>query len=186
MNPWKSVVSIFLLAGLAVAADHSKDPVAMRLQIHWKGRSITVADKKTARTYYFEDDVEAYQIHTARLQSAREANGAIYLLFDVAGYSLGPEPSPRGTCGSGEEKNLIWLKVDSNWKPLDRQSVLYFSCTQNIELHNDQEPTWKGDDFTALIDDWGKKETRKIVYSLGAPDKGLQVSGEGALGDKTK
>ena len=164
-----------------LGSDRNSNPVAMKLNLSWRGRSITVADKHLAHTFYFEDEVEAYQIHSAKLQSAREAEGFIYLLFDVTGYSLGPSRVGRAFCGSGEEKNLIWLKLDSAWKAVDKQSVLYASCTQNIALHNEDDPAWSGDVLSFLIDDYGKKESRKIEYSLKAPDKGLQVTTEGTL-----
>ncbi|HZU22693.1 MAG TPA: hypothetical protein VE998_07660, partial [Terriglobales bacterium] len=103
----------------------------------------------------------------------------IYFLFDVSGYSLGPQPEARGECGSGEEKNLIWLKLDDKWKPLDKQSVLYASCTENIQVHDDA--TWSGDTLSLSIDDYGKKEARRIEYNLKEPDKGLQVTTAGTL-----
>jgi len=159
--------------------NNNNNPVAMKLTLSWRGRAITVADKRLAHTFYFEDEVDAYQIHLAKLQSAREGDGFIYFLFDVSGYSLGPSPVGHGFCGSGEEKNLIWVKLNSEWKLVEKQSVLYVSCTQNIELHNGDEPAWSGDVLSFLIDDSGKKETHKIEYNLKEPDKGLQVTTEG-------
>jgi hypothetical protein len=180
----RTFVAILILV-LCTAALHASDrgpnPVSMKLNVSWRGRAITVADKRLAHTYYFEDEVEAYQIRTAKLQSAKEADGGIYLLFDVTGYSLGPAPVAHGECGSGEEKNLSWVKLDANWKVVDKQSVLYASCTENIELHDEEGPTWSGDVLSVTVDDLNKKETRKIEYSLKDMDKGLQVTAEGTL-----
>jgi hypothetical protein len=183
MRTASKAAMLFVVAAFSFTAlgNDRSNPVAMKLNLSWRGKAVTVADKHVAHTFYLDDDIDAYQIRTAKLQSAREADGFIFFLFDVAGYSLGPQPVARGECGSGEEKNLIWLKLDANWKAVDKQSVLYASCTQNIELHDEDDPAWSGDVLSFLIDDYGKKETRKIEYSLKAPDKGLQVTIEGTL-----
>lgn len=173
------VLTAFVLCGFA--SDKGSNPVALKLNISWKGRAITLADKKLAHTFYFEDEVDAYQIQKAKLQSAREADGFMYFLFDVTGYSLGSSPIGHGFCGSGEEKNLIWVKLDAAWHMLEKQSVLYASCTQNIEPHTEDDPAWSGDVLEFSIDDYNKKETRKIEYSLKDMDKGLQVTTEGTL-----
>jgi hypothetical protein len=175
----KAAAIMVLLASCCFASDkNSRD---LKLNLSWKGRAITLADKRLAHTFYFEDEVEAYQIQKAKLQSAREADGFMYFLFDVAGWSLGPSPVARGFCGSGEEKNLIWVKVDANWHLVEKQSVLYASCTQNIELHNEEEPSFANDALSFSVDDWNTKEVRKIEYSLKEPDKGLQVTTNGTL-----
>lgn len=182
--PRKSAAILFFVmcAGALLGADRGSNPVAMKLNLTWKGRAITLADKRVAHTFYFEDEVEAYQIQKAKLQSAREADGYFYFLFDVTGWSLGSSPVGHGFCGSGEEKNLIWVKVDaSNWHLLEKQSVLYASCTQNIEPHSDDDPAFSNDALSFSVEDWGKKEIRKIQYSLKQPDKGLQVTTEGTL-----
>lgn len=179
----RAVPAVILTAFVfsALASDRGSNPVAMKLNISWKGRAITLADKKLAHTFYFEDEVDAYQIQKAKLQSAREADGFIYFLFDVTGWSLGSSPVGHGFCGSGEEKNLIWVKLDAAWHIIEKQSVLYASCTQNIEGHDSEQPTWVGDTLSLSIDDYNKKETRKIEYSLKDMDKGLQVTTEGTL-----
>jgi hypothetical protein len=180
-HAYKAAAILVVLASCCFAFASDKSSRDLKLNLTWKGHAITLADRRVAHTFYFEDEVEAYQIQKARLQSAREADGFLYFLFDVTGWSLGSSPVGHGFCGSGEEKNLIWVKVDASWHIIEKQSVLYASCTQNIEPHADDDPAFVNDALSFSIDDWNKKEIRKIEYSLKEPDKGLQVRTEGTL-----
>src|SRR5258708_8074185 len=106
-----------LLLLIAGALAQSAIPLGARLRVRWQGRTVRLIEGGPTHLVSTEGQFNAAGLETVKLQSAKEANGAIYLLLDVSGPSKIP-PDAR-QCGAGTESNLIWLKLDQSWKLLD-------------------------------------------------------------------
>src|ERR1700760_2481914 len=123
----------FLIAGVALGFQTGPHPLGARIKLRWDEKTITAYEGNQKHLIELGKDVNANIIGSAKLQSAKEKGGFIYLLLDVTGPSRGRRPQAMGYCGAGEESNLIWVKLGSDWKKETSQSLLYESCLESLE-----------------------------------------------------
>ena len=109
---------------------------------------------------------DAVELESVKLQSATESNGFMYLLLDVVGPSKLPRDSHE--CGAGSESNLVWLKLDREWKLLDSKNFRYDSCWASISAID--PPLWEGDTLTVTT------ENKVVTYSYKRPEEGLKIT----------
>lgn len=161
-------VWVLLAAGAAgvVAAQQSHAPLGARLKMRWKGSTVSFIEAGQTHEYSLREQFDAVRLDTVVLQSAKEANGFIYLLLDVTGPSKLPHDSHQ--CGAGSESNLIWLKLSKDWKLLDAKNFRYDSCWSTVSVID--PPKWKGDTLTVTTT--GKTAT----YTYKHPEEGLKIS----------
>jgi hypothetical protein len=105
-------------------------------------------------------------LESVKLQSATESNGFMYLLLDVVGPSKLPRDSHE--CGAGSESNLVWLKLDREWKLLDSKNFRYDSCWASISAID--PPLSEGDTLTVTT------ENKVVTYSYKRPEEGLKIT----------
>ena len=132
-------------------------------------------------------DIMAGALHSVKLLSAKPSGDFIYLLFDITGDSRGPEEADSH-CGTGEERNLIWMKLNAVWQKVDSQTFVIESCWDSATLQDEGAPvTFIGPDLVARgtttrdpkkentfeNHKWMKYEVR---YSLKHPENGLLVN----------
>jgi hypothetical protein len=90
----------------------------------------------------------------------------MYLLRDIQGQSKLPIDNNDG--GAGSESNLVWLKLDQEWKLLDAKSFRYDSCWASISMID--PPRWEGDTLTVST------ENKVVTYSYKRPEEGLRIA----------
>lgn len=164
------LVLIVLAVGFSSArqlfAGQSSVPLGARLKMHWKDASVIFRDGSSDHEIAVRGYFHAVRLDQVILQSAKEAGGFTYLLLDVTGPSKLPRDSHR--CGGGNESDLIWLKLDGNWKVVAEKDFLYDSCW--TDAANVDPPKWQGDTLrTATID-------KVATYTYKHPDEGIKVS----------
>ncbi|HEY6307709.1 MAG TPA: hypothetical protein VI488_14750 [Candidatus Angelobacter sp.] len=155
----------FFALGVAVA-QQSNVPLGARIKMKWQGDAVRFAEGGQTHEVSIKEQFQAVRLDTVVLQSAKESNGFIYLLLDVTGPSKLPRDSHQ--CGGGNESNLIWLKLDKDWKVLDAKNFLYDSCWTSASMID--PPKWQGDTLKVTTVD------KVATYSYKHPDEGLKVS----------
>ena len=157
----------------AVAAPQSNAPLGARLKMRWQGNTVTFRDGGSSHEVSIRDQFHAVRLEKMILQSAKESNGLIFLLLDVTGPSKVPGDSHQ--CGAGTESDLIWLKLDKDWKLLDTQNFRYDSCWSTISA--DDPPKWQGDTFKVTVFSVtnGAGKTMEATYTYKHPEEGLKI-----------
>jgi len=161
-------------------------PLGKQLRVRWDGFNIIVIKDGAKHAFDVSKDINAAALNSIKLLSAKEIGNFIYLLFDLSGYSRGPKAAMH-YCGGGEERSLVWMKLDHAWKKADSQSFVIESCWDNAELDEaGSDLTFSGPDLIAkgsTMRDPGKKDTienrtwlrYEIKYSYKHPEAGLQI-----------
>jgi hypothetical protein len=166
--------ALFLL-GLTGVAQQSAAPVPLgaRLKVRWQGAVVRLLEGGRTHEVSIKDQFGAAGLSSVKLQSAKAADGFIYLLLDVRGPSKIPGDSHQ--CGAGMESNLIWLKLDKSWKRVDAKNVLYESCWSTVDPED--PPQWQGDTLKVTVDrvQAGVATTLVATYSYKHPEEGLKV-----------
>jgi hypothetical protein len=152
-------------AALGQKGTQSGTPLGARIKIHWQGSTAYFREGGSSHEISIREQFEAVRLDTVILQSAKEANGFIYLLLDVTGPSKLPRDSHQ--CGAGNESDLIWLKLDKNWKLLDAKNFRYDSCWSSVSVID--PPKWQGDTLKVTTID------NVAIYSYKHPEEGLKV-----------
>ena len=175
-----------LLLPLAVSAQQRK-PLGAQLRVRWDGFKIVVIKDGVKHPFSLDKDVMVYAFDSVKLLSAKSGGDFTYLLFDIKGRSRGPE-SAESYCGAGEERSLIWVKLDAVWKKVDTQSFVIESCFDTASLDDEGAPiTFSGQDLVArgTTNRDPKKEgtiaDRKLMqyevgYSIKHPENGLHIN----------
>jgi hypothetical protein len=164
-------------AGVSIAqpsrASQGNVPLGARLTMRWQGNTVTFRDGGSSHELSIRDQFHAVRLEKVVLQSAKESQGQIYLLLDVTGPSKFPPDSHQ--CGAGTESDLIWLKVDKDWKLLDAKNFRYESCWSTISA--DDPPKWEGDTLkvTVFSVTSGASKTVAATYTYKHPEEGLKV-----------
>lgn len=162
-------------------------PLGAQLRVRWDGHNIIVIKDGVKHPLNADMDIMAGALHSVKLLSTKPSGDFTYLLFDITGDSRGPEEA-NAECGRGEERNLVWMKLDAAWQKVDSQTFVIESCWDNATLQDEGAPvTFSGPDLVArgttmrdpkkenTIENrkWMKYEVR---YSLKHPESGLLVN----------
>lgn len=156
-----------LLVAAAAAAQSGTAPLGARIKMRWRDDKVFLAESGKSHEISLREQFAAVRLDTVILQSAKEAGGFIYLLLDVTGPSKLPRDSHQ--CGGGNESNLIWLKLDEQWKVLDSKDFLYDSCWTSSATMMDA-PKWNGDTLKVATLD------KIATYTYKHPEEGLKVT----------
>lgn len=164
------ILTILLcLAAGSAAAQKSSDP-AYRIRANGKG-VLTVSFRGKAHRLAVGDRIDAARVTATELLFAREKAGFRYLVIDVTGWSR--EKQNDRQCGAGTESNLLWLKLDPQWKIADLKSVRYESCWSGIDLNDPFEITKNTLRFE--FDNLRDRLSVKVAYRADEPEKGFEI-----------
>ena len=166
-----AILLALCVADCAIA--QSNVPLGARLKLHWKGNAVFVREGDREHELDVRGHFHAVKLEKVVLQSAKEAGGFIYLLLDVTGPSKLPQDSHQ--CGAGYESDLIWLKLDPDWKIQDAKDFRYESCWSTISA--DDPPQWTGDTLRVSVFSvaGGKSVSQVATYSYKHPEEGIKV-----------
>jgi hypothetical protein len=162
-----------LVAGTAFTLQTMPLPLGARLTMRWDEKSVTLYEGKQKHTIALNDEIDASEIDSVKLQSAKQSGNHIYLLLDVTGPSRG-RGAGGSFCGAGQESDLIWVQLDSKWSVEDIQSFLYYSCIHSVETL--EEPSWTGPILEAKSDNYSDRVEETARYTLNKPENGIQIS----------
>lgn len=157
-------VVALLAAGVALGQTSSA-PLGARLKLRWQGDKVYLREGDSSHELSIRDQFQAVRLDTVILQSAKEAHGFIYLLLDVTGASKLPRDSHQ--CGGGNESNLVWLKLDKDWKLVEAKNFHYDSCWSSVSVID--PPKWQGDTLKVTTID------KVATYTYKHPEEGLKI-----------
>ena len=156
-------------------AQPTSAPFGARLKLHWKGSTVLVHEGTSEHELAIRDHFHAVILEKVILQSAKESGGFIYLLLDVTGPSKVPPDAHQ--CGAGTESDLIWLKLDKDWKIQDARDFRYDSCWATVSA--DDGPKWEGDTLKVAVFSVasGRNGMNQLAtYSYKHPEDGIKVT----------
>lgn len=160
------IVAFILFSGVSFAFAQ-KDEYAIR----FKNERLIVKHQGTSHMLALgNEQIDAAKITSAEILFASRKDTFTYLVVDVSGQSR--EKQNDRQCGAGIEANLIWIKLDANWKVADSQSERYESCWSGTT--SDEGYKINGNLLTIEFDDIRAGEAIKLSYNAGAPEKGFQ------------
>lgn len=169
----KTVIIVLALCAAGPAIGQNTVPLGARLKLHWQGSMAYLREGATEHPIDLRDHFHAVSLASVVLQSAKETGGFIYLLLDVTGPSKLPRDSHQ--CGAGNESDLIWLKLDSDWRVQDAKDFRYESCWSDISA--DDPPKWTGDTLKVSVFSaaGGKSVSQVATYTYKRPEDGIKV-----------
>ncbi len=164
-----AILSIIL--GCAASFCFGQKSVNPTYKIRAQRGAVTVSFKGKAHWLNLGPHIDAEKITDIELMFAVEREDFRYLVIDVTGWSR-KEQNDR-QCGAGVESNLIWVKLDREWKMTDAKSVRYQSCWSGADL-NDPFVVTKNS-LSVDYDDIRPRLNVKLFYNADEPEKGFQI-----------
>jgi hypothetical protein len=125
------------------------------------------------------EHIDAAKIKSTQVLFANQKEGFRFLVIEVSGDSR--DGNYDRQCGAGTEANLLWLKLDAEWKILDLKAVRYQSCWSGVDLNGPFKIT-----KTALTMEYSNSRediNSKLSYNADEPEKGFQIE-ETAIKDQ--
>jgi hypothetical protein len=179
-----------VLSALPLAAETPK-PLGQQLRVRWHGLTVEVIKDGASHPFGLDKEMMAVDLRSVKLLSAKASGEYRYLLFDIRGASRAAQYADT-YCGRGEERSLVWLKVDGDWKRAASQSFVIESCFDTAHLEDEgAELSFQGLELDArgtTNRDPNKEDTSEnrrlldyeIRYSLQHPEDGLKLTLEPA------
>jgi hypothetical protein len=164
----KRLICIFVLI---ITAFNLTFAQKFEYRVRAKNRQILISQKNKVHTLNLSDKIDAAKITETEILFVNRQNGFLYLVLDVSGQSKTKQDDRQ--CGAGIESNLIWIKLDANWKILDANSVRYESCWSSIANDNFQKQPAS---MSIEIEDFHNDLDIKLFYNADKPEKGFQIT----------
>ncbi len=158
-----------LLAFAAVAIAQNPSP---RLRVTWKDTVITVRRGDRAIAIPMPGEIANYQANV-KVLFIRQAQGSLYVLFEIEGPSK--EPGRENEyCGAGKERGIFLAEITSAWKLGRSQAFQSESCWNDVE-ENDRKYDLKLEILQLDVSDYRQKIKRTLSYDNHLPRRGLQI-----------
>lgn len=163
---------IFIILLCAANLTFGQKSATSVYKISAKGGNLTVKFQNRAYRFNVQEQIDAARITETEIMFADEKDGFRYLVINVSGWSR--EKQDDRQCGAGTESNLLWLKLDSNWKIAGIKSVRYESCWSSVDLNDSFKITENS--LAADFDNIREKTNVKLSYNSLEPEKGFQIT----------
>lgn len=137
-----------------------------KIKLSWKGGTLHLNESGRNHDIPLDGQFDAAEIESIKLRSAKQAKGFIFLLLDVTGPSK--LPRDKSDCGSRNESDLIWLKLDSTWAFKEGSSFLYSSCL--LPIATVDGPAWDGETYRVTT------KNQIATYDSAHPEDGLKIA----------
>jgi hypothetical protein len=136
-----------------------------------RGRKLLVTSEGKAHLLDLGDSIDAAKLRDVEILLITRKPDFLYLLLSACGPSKLKEDDRQ--CGAGDECNLLWIKVNTDWKISDSKSVRYESCWSPISSIDGYKV--KGRTLTLAYDDLRKNVTYTLSYDADHPESGFEV-----------
>lgn len=140
-------------------------------KIKAKNRQLVVSYQGKSHALNVSEQIDAAKVTDTIILFAARKDDFTYLVVDVSGWSRKKQNDRQ--CGAGEESNLIWIKLDAQWKIADIKSERYESCWATTTSSDG----YKIDGATLLIEIDNFRTDKNIIlhYDANQPEKGFQI-----------
>ncbi|MEO8001408.1 MAG: hypothetical protein ABI644_05990 [Arenimonas sp.] len=79
-------------------------------------------------------------------------------------------------CGAGTEANLVWLKLDKQFKLLSSSNHLVDSCFKSVEITRTLEYTDGNGKMQGSFVSYHEMKAYEMSYDTAAPEKGIGIT----------
>ena len=172
--------SIFIIVVLFIACSFcfGQKQAKNGYKIRAKGRQLIITFQDNVYRLNTIEQVDAEKVTDTEILFADRKNDFTYLVVDVSGQSRAKQNDRQ--CGAGIESNLIWIKLDLNWKIADINSVRYESCWSSIS--SDEGYKINGKTLFIELNDFRGNQHISLSYNADEPERGFQIK-QKALND---
>jgi hypothetical protein len=174
----QSLITVFVLFWVMTGAALAQSVAKADFKIRGKGRQVMLTYRGRSHKLDVGEQIDAAKLTDVTLLFASRRGPYIYLVVDACGSSK-PKSDDRH-CGAGTECNLLWIKVNTEWRIVDSKSVRYESCWQPITSSEGYKIS--GGNFEMVYEDLRQKVGYRVTYNVEQPERGFQVE-ERALED---
>jgi hypothetical protein len=136
-----------------------------------RGRKLLVTSEGKSHLLDLGDSIDAAKLRDVEVLLMTRRPDFLYLLVSACGPSK--LKSDDRQCGAGDECNLLWIKLNKEWKISDSKAVRYESCWSPIT--SDDGYKIKGRTLTLSYDDLRKNVTSTLSYDADHPESGFEV-----------
>ncbi len=169
-KPSRILCLIFIFfAGIQVKAQNSVQSIP--LKVRRAGQNLVVNDRQQRHLLKVGDKIDAAKLEDVKLLFANRRGSDIFLVVDVRGWSKARQDDHQ--CGAGEEGNLLWIKLNSQWRVGDIKSIRYESCWVSIEPDDNYKIDERGLQFK--YSDFSKMLGYELKYEVENPEQGFKI-----------
>jgi hypothetical protein len=136
-----------------------------------RGRKVLVTSEGKSHLLDLGDSIDAAKLRDVEVLLMTRRPDFLYLLVSACGPSK--LKSDDRQCGAGDECNLLWIKLNKEWKISDSKAVRYESCWSPIT--SDDGYKVKGRTLTLTYDDLRKNVNASLSYDADHPESGFEV-----------
>jgi len=134
-------------------------------------KKLLIAQGKDRQVFDLSDLFEGFELNEGKLLFDNSDGKLLYLVIYVSGPSRSPI-AVQSFCGAGTEGYLLWLALDSRWRPQKRQSALLESCFQSAEGVYEIN----GNRLIAEWDNYRLEKHFTLAYDSLAPARGFSIT----------
>lgn len=167
----KSLLILLIAVALLFQSGAQAQDVSLESGIKARGRGSKLVLNSRGKTHVLDvsGQIDAAKLDDVDVIFASRKPPFTYLLVSACGSSR--LKSNDRQCGAGLECNLLWLKLNSNWRISDIKSAHYESCWTYIT----STEGYKTKDHTLEMDynDFNRKINYKLSYDALQPENGF-------------
>ena len=167
----KSLITVFIFVWLTTGAALAQSLAKADFKLRGKGRQIILTYRGRDHKLDVGEQIDAARLTDVALLFNSRREPYTYLVVDACGSSK--LKSDDRHCGAGTECNLLWIKVNPEWRIVDSKSVRYESCWQPITSSEGYKIS--GSNLEMVYEDLRQKVSYRITYNAEQPERGFQV-----------
>lgn len=136
-----------------------------------RGSKLVLRSRGKTRVVDVNEKIDAARLDDVEVIFATRRPPFVYLLVDACGSSkLVPDDRQ---CGAGQECNLLWIKLGSNWRIGEIKSAHYESCWTSVTSTDGYKV--KDKKLEMEYSDFSRKMNYKLSYDASLPESGFSL-----------
>jgi hypothetical protein len=173
MKMRKSLSILIIAVALLVQSGTQAQNTYTQSGIKARGRGTRLILKSLGKTHVVDVNgkIDAAKLDDVEILFATRRPPFIYLLVAACGSSK--LKSDDRQCGAGQECNLLWIKLNDNWRIADIKSVHYESCWTYITSTDGYKI--KDNTLEMEYNDFNQKKNYKLTYDASRPENGFTL-----------
>ena len=171
MMNMKSLIVVFILFWLAAGTTLAQSPAKAEFKIRGKGQQLILTYQRREHKLNVSEQIDAAKLTDVALLLTSRRESHLYLVVAACGASK--LKSDDRQCGAGTECNLLWIKVNSEWRIVELNSVRYESCWLPITSSEGYKIT--GSNLELVYEDLRQKLSYRVTYNAEQAERGFQV-----------
>jgi hypothetical protein len=142
---------------------------SVRLRAHGRRILLTVGGK--TQSLDLGDKLSAARLDSVKLIFVTRRSDFNYLLVDARGTSKLKQDMHE--CGAGEEYDLLWLKLTTNWRLIEARGARYESCWGSTT--SDDGYRVENNVLHIAYSDFQRKLECRLTYDADQPERGYTL-----------